>query len=251
MNISPVAFSTVASPTPITTTPIATTPLTTAAPTTATVPSAANATTELQLEPLIRPEAISWWPVTTATWLVLIITLCLFAALAWKLVTTARRYWQLRQQQKLASIQLKKVCDHYRQQLATPSDQLLIPASETLCRSLNILCKNYLKQLALHNPKISHQVINEVLATSGSTWGEMMQTCISPYTLCWPLTNHFQLSARTKNILAQGSYRPAPKLPIDLLQQELQQWIHNTHPQQLGQLQLAIRHNNSKEQAPC
>ena len=251
MNISPVAFSTLASLTPIANSPVTNTLVTTAAPTDSMVPTATTATTELQLEPLIRPEAIGWWPLTTATWLVLIITLCLFAALAWKLITAARRYGQLRQQQKLASVQLKKVCDHYRHQLTTPSDQLQIPASETLCRSLNILSKNYLKQLALQNPKISHQVINEVLATSGSTWSEMMQTCISPYAPCWPFTNHFQLSARTKNILAQGSYRPAPKLPIDLLQQEIQQWIHNTNPQQLGQLQLATLHNNSKEQVPC
>ena len=187
-------------------------------------------------------------------WLAIVVITLFAVVLMYRLFVIGRRYYQLRQQRELAQQRLIQVCDHYRQQLAVENAVLSAPASETLCRSLNILCKNFLKQLVQQNSNISQPSIEHILTSTGIEWSQLLNTGLAPYYPCWPFKNRHSLSTRTLNILAQGAYRPAQSLPVDLLQQELKTWITRVNPQQLAEIDqtnIATNPDRMEETLPC
>ena len=152
---------------------------------------------EQQLRDVHLPEAISWWPLSTAWWVVIVLTV--FA-----LSYFGIRALQYRKRNRYRRIALNELKRHYKAwQTSEDSSSYIQGANQLLKRCMLPL-----------NPLTAK--------LSGQAWTDTLNR-----------HSNKTLSEQTKLALTESIYQARPSVDIAALHQEITQWIKN-HKQEVG-----------------
>lgn len=211
----------------------------------------------LNLEPLIRPEVIGWWPLSYGAWLTIIAGMIAIGLLLWLIVKVIRNWLYLRRQRQRATTQLVKICDEYRYAIQdlTAEQCFSSRASEQLCQGINTLCKQHLLALTQHYFDVGQsnyrEVIQQRICLTGVAWSDYManfETSSRPWFIKHRDT---LLSPRILNIIAQGPYRPAQQLPMDQLQPAIARWLTQINQNRIKKVCRSEENATNQEASQC